>query len=115
MSPGKTPSPVLLFLVVLLQKVTMNTPPNPLIAIYEKKNHGGMIEYTLQTVTNANLKWKDLSFVETLKEMMKLQYIHEDGDVFVDYSWERALSIDGDVYREWCLEFFSTIYFEKDR
>ncbi|GKC73096.1 hypothetical protein Tco_1118979 [Tanacetum coccineum] len=53
------------------------------------------------------------SFDETLKEMMKLEYIHEDGDVFVDYSWERALSIDGDVYPEWCLEFFSTIYFEK--
>ncbi|GKD54894.1 hypothetical protein Tco_1288281 [Tanacetum coccineum] len=54
------------------------------------------------------------SIDETLKEMMKLEYIHEDGDVFVDYSWEIALSIDGDVYPEWCLEFFSTMYFEKD-
>ncbi|GJU04029.1 hypothetical protein Tco_1114367 [Tanacetum coccineum] len=37
-----------------------------------------------------------------------------DGDVFVDYSWERALSIDDEVYLEWVLEFFSTMYFDKD-
>ncbi|GJV33870.1 hypothetical protein Tco_1394270 [Tanacetum coccineum] len=45
--------------------------------------------------------------------MMKFEYIHSDGDVFLDYSWERALSISGDVYSEWCLEFVSTMYFEK--
>ncbi|GKE78017.1 hypothetical protein Tco_1544137, partial [Tanacetum coccineum] len=44
---------------------------------------------------------------------MKYEYIHDDGDDFVDYSWERALSIYGDVYPEWCLEFFSTMYFDK--
>ncbi|GJU61002.1 hypothetical protein Tco_1238768 [Tanacetum coccineum] len=37
-----------------------------------------------------------------------------DGDVFVDYSWERALSINDEVYPEWVLEFFSTMYFDKD-
>ncbi|GKC51802.1 hypothetical protein Tco_1074547 [Tanacetum coccineum] len=47
--------------------------------------------------------------------MMKLEYIYEgDGDVFVNYSWERALSIDDEVYPEWVLEFFLTIYFNKD-
>ncbi|GJW29241.1 hypothetical protein Tco_0046116 [Tanacetum coccineum] len=35
----------------------------------------------------------------TLRDMMKLEYIYEgDGDVFFDYSWERALSIDDEVY-----------------
>ncbi|GKF30274.1 hypothetical protein Tco_0100072, partial [Tanacetum coccineum] len=47
--------------------------------------------------------------------MMKLEYIYEgDGDVFVDYSWERALLIDNEIYLEWVLEFFSTLYFDKD-
>nr|GEV78018.1 hypothetical protein [Tanacetum cinerariifolium] len=37
-----------------------------------------------------------------------------DGDVFVDYSWERALLINDEIYPEWVLEFFSTFYFDKD-
>ncbi|GJU80469.1 putative reverse transcriptase domain-containing protein [Tanacetum coccineum] len=53
------------------------------------------------------------SFDETLKDLMKMEYLHNDGDVFVDYSWEIAFSIEGDVYPEWCLEFFSTMYFER--
>ncbi|GJY45592.1 hypothetical protein Tco_0434655 [Tanacetum coccineum] len=44
---------------------------------------------------------------------MKYEYLHDDGDVFVDYSWKRALSIYGDVYPEWCLEFFLTMYLDK--
>ncbi|GJV82827.1 hypothetical protein Tco_1522725 [Tanacetum coccineum] len=50
---------------------------------------------------------------ETLKNKMKYEYLHDDGDVFVDFSWEIALSIYGYVYPEWCLEFFSTMYFDK--
>ncbi|GKA73739.1 hypothetical protein Tco_0780041, partial [Tanacetum coccineum] len=53
------------------------------------------------------------NFEETLKNKMKYEYLHDDGDVFIDYSWERALSIYGDVYLEWCLEFLSTMYFDK--
>ncbi|GKA30942.1 hypothetical protein Tco_0717247, partial [Tanacetum coccineum] len=53
------------------------------------------------------------SFDETLKDLMKMEYLHNDGDVFVDYSWEIAFAIEGDVYPEWCLEFFSTMYFER--
>ncbi|GJZ24846.1 hypothetical protein Tco_0562305 [Tanacetum coccineum] len=54
-------------------------------------------------------------FEDTLREMMKFEYIYEgDGDTFVDYSWERALSIDNEIYPEWLLEFFSTLYFDKD-
>nr|GEX79719.1 hypothetical protein [Tanacetum cinerariifolium] len=44
---------------------------------------------------------------------MKYEYIYDDGDVFIDYSWERAFSIYGDVYPEWCLEFFSMMYFDR--
>ncbi|GJY00419.1 hypothetical protein Tco_0357437 [Tanacetum coccineum] len=54
-------------------------------------------------------------FEDTLREMMKLEYIYEgDGVIFVDYSWERSLSIDNEIYPEWVLEFFSTLYFDKD-
>ena len=49
-----------------------------------------------------------------LREMMRMSYVYPgDGDEFVDLSWERAFSIYEDVYREWCLEFFSTFYFER--
>ncbi|GJS93974.1 hypothetical protein Tco_0800942 [Tanacetum coccineum] len=130
-------------------KSCKDTLPNPLIAEYERRNKRNTITYSLQPVSNANLKWKDLLFVkrnayceklsklqersfgvprvanwhlfdgygfeDTLREMMKLEYIYEGyGDVFVDYSWERALSIDNEIYPEWVLEFFSTLYFDKD-
>ncbi|GJY17724.1 retrovirus-related pol polyprotein from transposon TNT 1-94 [Tanacetum coccineum] len=126
-----------------------DTLPNPLIAEYERRNKRNTITYSLQPVSNANLKWRDLpsvdrhayceklsklqersfgvprvanwrlfdayGFEDTLREMMKLEYIYEgDGDIFVDYSWERALSIDNEIYPEWVLEFFSTLYFDKD-
>ncbi|GJV15107.1 hypothetical protein Tco_1360430 [Tanacetum coccineum] len=121
--------------------------PNPLNAKYVKRNDKCSINYKLQSVTNANLKWRDLpsmewhaycerlsklqqksigtprvanwtmfyvySFDETLKELMKMEYLHDDRDVFIDYSWERALLIKEDVYSKWCLEFFSTMYFER--
>ncbi|GJZ47216.1 hypothetical protein Tco_0601048 [Tanacetum coccineum] len=44
------------------------------------------------------------NFDETWKELIKFEYLHSAGDVFVDYSWERALSIEGGVYPEWCLK-----------
>ncbi|GJR67985.1 hypothetical protein Tco_0014050 [Tanacetum coccineum] len=127
---------------------TQSLHQNLLIANYKKRNSIGTIEYHLQQVKNANLKWRELqsmerhaycerlsklqgkeirtprvvdwsmfyvySFEETLKELMKFKYIHSDGDVFEDYSWERALSINGDVYLEWCLEFFSMMYFNRE-
>ncbi|GKB74612.1 hypothetical protein Tco_0936024 [Tanacetum coccineum] len=131
------------------KKSRKDTLLNPLIAEYGRRNKRNTITYSLQPVSNANLKWKDFPSVErhgyceklsklqqrsfgvprvanwrlfdgygfedTLREMMKLEYIYEgDGDVFVDYSWERALSIDNEIYPEWVLEFFSTLYFDKD-
>nr|GEZ31513.1 hypothetical protein [Tanacetum cinerariifolium] len=69
--------------------------PNPLIVEYGKGNKKNTITYSLQPVLN--------------------EYIYEgDGDVFIDYSWERALSINDEVYPKWVLEFFSTMYFDKD-
>ncbi|GKA12212.1 hypothetical protein Tco_0691758 [Tanacetum coccineum] len=84
----------------------------------------GTIEYHLQQVKNANLKWRELlmpswtlfynyNFEEYLKNKMKYEYLHDDGDVFVDYSWEGSLSIYGDVYLKWCLEFFLMMYFDR--
>nr|GEX80557.1 hypothetical protein [Tanacetum cinerariifolium] len=130
-------------------KNIIDTLPNPLIVEYEKRNKKNKITYSLQPVSNGNLKWKDLpsvkrhtycerlsklqdrsigvprvgnwgvfsayGFKDTLRNMMKLEYIYkEDGDVFVDYSWWRALSINDEVYPEWVLELFSTMYFDKD-
>ncbi|GKB49264.1 retrovirus-related pol polyprotein from transposon TNT 1-94 [Tanacetum coccineum] len=86
-------------------KSRMDTLPNPLIVEYERRSKRNTITYLLQPVSNANLKWRDLSSV----------YIYEgDGDIFIDYSWERALSIDNEIYLEWVLEFFSTLYFDKN-
>ena len=49
-----------------------------------------------------------------LRKMMRMSYVYEgDGDSFEDFSWERAFSIYENVNREWCLEFFSTFYFER--
>nr|GEU66354.1 hypothetical protein [Tanacetum cinerariifolium] len=103
-----------------IEKSRKDTLPNPLIAEHEKRNKKNTITYSLQPVLNGNLKWKDLPFMErltyyTLRNMTKLEYIYEgDGDVFIDYSWERALSINDEVYPEWVLEFFSTMCFDKD-
>ncbi|GJY98826.1 hypothetical protein Tco_0516256 [Tanacetum coccineum] len=103
-----------------------DTLPNPLIVDYERRNKRNTITYSLKPVSNVNLKWKDLSSVERhayCEKLSKLQkrsfgmprYIYEgDGDLFVDYSWERALSIDDEIYPEWVLEFFSTMYFDKN-
>ncbi|GJX81010.1 hypothetical protein Tco_0329159 [Tanacetum coccineum] len=135
--------------MALKKKSRKDTLPNPLITEYEKRNKKNTITYSLQPVSNGNLKWKDLPSVErhtycerllklhdrsigvprvgnwgmfnaygfedTLRNMMKLEYIYKgDGDVFVDYSWERALSINDEVYPKWVLELFSTMYFDKD-
>nr|GEZ30463.1 hypothetical protein [Tanacetum cinerariifolium] len=51
--------------------------------------------------------FKSYGFEDTLLEMIKLEYIYEgDGDVFIDYSWERALSIDDEIYPEWVCSWF---------
>ncbi|GKC95316.1 chlorophyll A/B binding protein of LHCII type 1-like protein, partial [Tanacetum coccineum] len=138
---------LIVWITNLILKATLGSYLNPLIANFEKRNKQGTIEYHLQQVKNANMKWRELPLVErhaycerlsrlqgkgfriprvpswtffydynikkTLKNKMKYEYLHDDGDVFVDYSWERALSIYGDVYPEWCLEFFLTMYFDK--
>nr|GEY03606.1 hypothetical protein [Tanacetum cinerariifolium] len=57
----------------------------------------------------------DYNIEETLKNKMKYEYLHDDRDIFVDYSWERALFIYGDVYPEWCLEFFLKMAGSKER
>ncbi|GJY57972.1 hypothetical protein Tco_0457864 [Tanacetum coccineum] len=97
-------------------KATKSLHINPLTAKYEKQKDKGTINYTLQQVTNANLKWQDLpsmerhaycerlsrlqqksirtprvadwtmfyvySFDETLKDLMKIEYLHNDGDMY---------------------------------
>ncbi|GKA48297.1 hypothetical protein Tco_0741255, partial [Tanacetum coccineum] len=75
-------------------KSRKDTLPNPLIAEYEKRNKRNTITYSLQPVSNVNLKWRDLPFVERhayCKKLSKLQ--------------ERSFGV---------LEFFSTLYFDKD-
>lgn len=51
---------------------------------------------------------------DELRSMMRTSYVYPgDGDSFNDLSWERAFSVNEEVYREWCMEFFSTMYFER--
>ncbi|GJT92811.1 hypothetical protein Tco_1081656 [Tanacetum coccineum] len=83
-------------------------------AYYEKLSKLQKRSFGVPRVANWRL-FDGYGFEDTLREMMKLEYIYEGyGDLFVDYSWERALSIDDEIYPEWVLEFFSTLYFDKD-
>nr|GEY85648.1 hypothetical protein [Tanacetum cinerariifolium] len=46
---------------------------------------------------------------DALLNMIKIEYMDEDRDVFLDRSWENVFSNGEKVYREWFLEFYSTI------
>ncbi|GJY08617.1 hypothetical protein Tco_0375671 [Tanacetum coccineum] len=91
-------------LLGLEMKSTQSSHPNPLIANYKKQNGRGTIEYQLQQIKNANLKWRELpsmerhayceSFDETLKELMTFEHLHSDADVFVDYECLLTISLD---------------------
>ncbi|GKF36163.1 hypothetical protein Tco_0112921 [Tanacetum coccineum] len=59
------------------EKSRKETLPNPLIAEYERKNKRNTITYSLQPVSNANLKWKDLCFVERHAYYEKLSKLQE--------------------------------------
>nr|GEU39363.1 hypothetical protein [Tanacetum cinerariifolium] len=75
---------------------------------------GSVLERSFGVPRVANWRlFEGYGFENTLREIMKLEYIY-DGDVFFDYLWERALLIDNEIYPEWVLEFFSTLYFDKD-
>ncbi|GJS95821.1 hypothetical protein Tco_0802789 [Tanacetum coccineum] len=87
---------------------TKSSPPNPLIAKYARRNGKKTITYTLKLVTNGHLKWRESpsgerhAYKERLsRNLMKMEYTHDDGNEFVDYSWERAFSIKGEVYPDW--------------
>ncbi|GKC38165.1 hypothetical protein Tco_1050549 [Tanacetum coccineum] len=54
----------------------------------------------------------DYKCEDTCWSLMKMVSTHDDGYSFTDYSWENAFTIHENVYPEWCLEFFSTMYFE---
>ncbi|GKA82033.1 hypothetical protein Tco_0788781 [Tanacetum coccineum] len=83
-------------------------------AYYEKLSKLQERSFGVPRVANWRL-FDSYGFEDNMREMMKLEYIYEgDGDVFVDYSWKRALSVDNEIYPEWVLEFFSTLYFDKD-
>ncbi|GKA87096.1 hypothetical protein Tco_0808807 [Tanacetum coccineum] len=77
-----------------LKKSCKDTLPNPLITEYEKRNKRNTIAYSLQPVSNANLKWRDLPSVERHALPVKVIKIAERSFVV--------------------LEFFSTLYFDKD-
>ncbi|GKA46363.1 retrovirus-related pol polyprotein from transposon TNT 1-94, partial [Tanacetum coccineum] len=51
-------------IMILIEKSRKDTLPNPLIAEYERRNKRNTITYSLQPVSNANLKWRDFPSVE---------------------------------------------------
>ncbi|GKE12025.1 hypothetical protein Tco_1415576 [Tanacetum coccineum] len=97
--------------MALKKKSRKDTLPNPLIVEYEKRNKRNTIAYSLQPVSNANLKWRDLPSVERHAYCEKLSKLQERS---FGVPRERALLIDNEIYPEWVLEFFSTLYIDKD-
>ncbi|GJW87133.1 hypothetical protein Tco_0162473 [Tanacetum coccineum] len=112
-----------------IEKSRKDTLPNPLIAEYKKMNKKNTITYSLQPVSNGNLKWKDMpplerhtycerlsklqdrsigvprvgnwgvfnayGFEDTLRNMMKLEYIYEG--VLTDRD-QKQIFDDGEGY-----------------
>ncbi|GJT77019.1 hypothetical protein Tco_1043744 [Tanacetum coccineum] len=60
-------------------KATQGSYPNPLIANFEKRNKQGTIEYHLQQVKNANLKWRELPSVERHAYYERLSRLQDKG------------------------------------
>nr|GEW88832.1 hypothetical protein [Tanacetum cinerariifolium] len=59
-----------------LKKSRKDTLPNPFIEEYEKRNKKNTITYSLQPMSNGNLKWKDFPSVERhtyCERLLKLQ------------------------------------------
>ncbi|GJY19385.1 putative reverse transcriptase domain-containing protein [Tanacetum coccineum] len=92
-------------------KAAQGSSPNPLIVNFEKRNKQGTIEYHLQQVKNSNLKLRELPSAERHAYCERLSKLQGKG--FEYRECRRALSIYGDVYPEWCLEFFLTLYFDR--
>ncbi|GJX50491.1 hypothetical protein Tco_0277336 [Tanacetum coccineum] len=101
-----------------------NSPPDPFIIKYARKEAKRTIHFDLQPVTNEYLKWRGLlageknayneslaklqtrgirvprlvdcnifeeyNCKDDLRELMKIEYTYDDGDVFMDYSWENV-------------------------
>nr|GEY11311.1 reverse transcriptase domain-containing protein [Tanacetum cinerariifolium] len=57
---------------------TQSSHPNPLITNFEKQNKQGTVEYHLQQVKNANLKWSELPSMETHAYCERLSKLQED-------------------------------------
>ncbi|GJZ01300.1 hypothetical protein Tco_0519261 [Tanacetum coccineum] len=79
---------------------TKDTPPNPLIAKYEKNNGKKTIHYTLKPVTSAYLRWRDLPSVESHAYSERLSRLQQknfgmprvvDWDMFNNYSCDETL------------------------
>ncbi|GJU85789.1 retrovirus-related pol polyprotein from transposon TNT 1-94 [Tanacetum coccineum] len=60
----------------MLEK-SQDTLPNPLTAEYERRNKRNTITYSLQPVSNANLKWRDLPSVKRHAYCEKLSKLQE--------------------------------------
>nr|GEY85649.1 hypothetical protein [Tanacetum cinerariifolium] len=52
---------------------------------------------------------------DALLNMINIEYMDEDRDVFLDRSWEHVFSNGEKVYREWFLEFYSTMLVINDK
>ncbi|GJU38910.1 hypothetical protein Tco_1191867 [Tanacetum coccineum] len=62
-------------------------------AYYERLSKSQLKEIGTPRVADLSMFYV-YSFDETLKELLKFEYLNSDGDLFVDYLWERALSIE---------------------
>lgn len=52
----------------------------------------------------------DIHVSRDLKKMLKVEYMVDNELIFTCRAWLRAFNVQEDVYHEWCLEFFSTLF-----
>ncbi|GJU89734.1 hypothetical protein Tco_1302157 [Tanacetum coccineum] len=51
----------------------------------------------------------EINFIHELKKMFRIKFKEDDELVFTCRAWLKAFKVKEDVYKEWCLEFFSTL------
>ncbi|GJX45782.1 hypothetical protein Tco_0262458 [Tanacetum coccineum] len=55
----------------------------------------------------------EIGFHLELKKMFRIIFKEDDELVFTCRAWWKAFKVKEDVYKEWCLEFFSTLWVDK--
>ncbi|GKA13063.1 hypothetical protein Tco_0692609 [Tanacetum coccineum] len=69
-------------------------------------------QFGIPRLVNWNV-FEEYGCEDALMDMMKIEYMNEDGYLFLDRSWENVFSNGEKFYREWFLKFYSKMYFNR--